>query len=107
MTTGPNRILDEFAKLVTDAAGAAQGVRREMETAFRAQAERILNSMDVVQREEFEAVRDMALKARAENKALTERLAALEARFGGGAEAAAAEEVAKPAPKARPKKNNP
>lgn len=107
MTTGPNRILDEFAKLVTDAAGAAQGVRREMEAAFRAQAERILNSMDVVQREEFEAVRDMALKARAENKALTERLAALEARLGGGAEAAAAEEVAKPAPKARPKKNNP
>jgi BMFP domain-containing protein YqiC len=107
MTTGPNRILDEFAKLVTDAAGAAQGVRREMETAFRAQAERILNSMDVVQREEFEAVREMALKARSENKALSERLTALEARLGGGAEAAAAEEVAKPAAKARAKKNNP
>ena len=60
MTTGPNRILDEFAKLMTDAAGAAQGVRREVETAFKAQAEKILNSMDVVQREEFEAVREMA-----------------------------------------------
>jgi BMFP domain-containing protein YqiC len=79
MTTGPNRLLDEFAKLVTDAAGAAQGVRREVETAFRSQAERILNSMDVVQREEFEAVREMALKARAQNVLLEARIAALEA----------------------------
>ncbi len=81
MTTGPNRILDEFAKLMTDAAGAAQGVRREVETAFKAQAEKVLNSMDVVQREEFEAVREMALKARAENKALAERISALEAKI--------------------------
>ena len=81
MTNGPNRILDELAKLMTDAAGAAQGVRREMEQVFRGQAERLLNSMDVVQREEFEAVRDMALKARAENKALMARVAALEARL--------------------------
>src|SRR6187402_2131772 len=80
-TTGPNRILDEFAKLLTDAAGAAQGVRREVEQAFRAQAERLLNSLEVVQREEFEAVRDMAVKARAENKALAARLDALEARL--------------------------
>jgi len=93
MTTGPNRILDEFAKLMTDAAGAAQGVRREVEQAFRAQAERLLNSMEVVQREEFEAVRDMAVKARAENKALAARLDALEAKlaeFSGSAAAAAA-----------------
>jgi BMFP domain-containing protein YqiC len=83
MSTGPNRILDEFAKLMTDAAGAAQGVRREVETAFRGQAEKILNTMDVVQREEFEAVRDMAVKARAENKALAARLEALEARLAG------------------------
>ena len=89
MTTGPNRILDEFAKLVTDAAGAAQGVRREMETAFRSQAERILNSMDVVQREEFEAVREMALKARAENDRLSQRLAELEARLEGSEKPAA------------------
>ena len=81
MTTGPNRILDEFAKLMTDAAGAAQGVRREVETAFRAQAERVFNSMDMVQREEFEAVRDMALKARAQNEELAARLAVLEARL--------------------------
>jgi BMFP domain-containing protein YqiC len=81
MTTGPNRILDEFAKLMTDAAGAAQGVRREVETAFRGQAERMLNSMDLVQREEFEAVREMALKARAENEKLSARLAELEAKL--------------------------
>jgi BMFP domain-containing protein YqiC len=91
MTTGPNRILDDLAKLMTDAAGAAQGVRREMETAFRGQAERILNSMDVVQREEFEAMRDMAVKARAENKKLAARLDELEAKvaaLAGGATAA-------------------
>lgn len=81
MSTGPNRILDEFAKLMTDAAGAAQGVRKEMETAFHAQAERWLNSMDVVKREEFEAVREMAVKAREENDALLARIAALEARL--------------------------
>lgn len=84
MTQGPNRILDEFAKLMTDAAGAAQGVRREMETAFRAQAEKLLNSMEVVQREEFEAVREMAAKARSENIALTARLDLLEARMAAG-----------------------
>jgi len=83
MSTGSNRILDEFAKLVTDAAGAAQGVRREVETAFRAQAERILNSMDVVQREEFEAVREMAAKAREENARLAARIEALEAKLAG------------------------
>lgn len=79
MTTGTNRILDDFARLMTDAAGAAQGVRREMETAFRSQAERLLNSMDVVKREEFEAVREMAVKARDENEALLRRIEALEA----------------------------
>ncbi len=52
MSTGPNRILDEFAKLMTDAAGAAQGVRKEVEGAFRAQGEKLLNSMDLVKREE-------------------------------------------------------
>ncbi|MEK1930611.1 MAG: accessory factor UbiK family protein [Pararhizobium sp.] len=81
MSTGTNRILDDFAKLMTDAAGAAQGVRREMETVFRAQGERLLNSMDIVKREEFEAVREMALKAREENDVLLARIAALEARL--------------------------
>tara|TARA_R110002049_G_scaffold238715_1_gene411796 strand:- start:179 stop:457 length:279 start_codon:yes stop_codon:yes gene_type:complete len=78
MNSGSNRLLDELAKVMTDAAGAAQGVRREMETAMRSQLERLLNSMDLVKREEFEAVRDMAVKAREENDALAARLDALE-----------------------------
>ncbi|TXI01970.1 MAG: accessory factor UbiK family protein [Rhizobium sp.] len=86
MSTGPNRILDEFAKLMTDAAGAAQGVRREIETAFNAHAERWLNSMDIVKREEFEAVREMAIKARDENDALLARIEALEAKFAAKGE---------------------
>lgn len=101
MTAGPNRILDEFAKLMTDAAGAAQGVRREVETAFRAQAERVFNSMDVVQREEFEAVRDMALKARAQNEELAARLAALEASLSSNV---AENTLKKPATKAKSNK---
>ena len=83
---GPNRMLDEFARMMTDAAGAAQGVRREVETAFRSQGERFLNTMDLVQREEFEAVRDMASKARMENEALKKRLDEMEQRFGTGGE---------------------
>ena len=84
MTNGTNRFLDEFAKLMTDAAGAAQGARREFETVIRAQAERMLNSMDLVQREDFEAVREMAIKAREENIALAARIEALEAKLAGG-----------------------
>ena len=99
MSNGPNRIFDEFARLMTDAAGAAQGVRREVETAFRTQAERILNSMDVVQREEFEAARDMAVKAREENEKLTERIAALEARLAASEEGEAQKAAAKPGSK--------
>ena len=78
MTQTNNRFLDEFAKLMTDVAGAAQGMRREVETLMKAQGERILSTMDVVQREEFEAVKDMAVKAREENERLAARVAALE-----------------------------
>jgi BMFP domain-containing protein YqiC len=84
MNQGPNRLFDEFAKLMTDAAGAAQGLRREIETAFKSQAERFLNEMDLVKREDFEAVREMAALARSENEALKARLDALEARIGAG-----------------------
>ncbi|WP_416407263.1 accessory factor UbiK family protein [Agrobacterium rosae] len=80
-TTGTNRIFDEFAKLMTDAAGAAQGMRKEVETAFHAQAERWLNSLDLVKREEFEVVREMAIQARDENDALRTRIDALEAKL--------------------------
>ena len=82
MTQTSNRLLDEFAKLMTDAAGVAQGMRREVETAIKSQAERFLNEMDVVQREEFEAVRDMAARAREENEALKRRIEELERRTG-------------------------
>lgn len=82
MTQTNNRFLDEFAKLMTDAAGAADGLRREVETVFKAQGERFLRDMDVVRREEFEAVKAMAEKARAENERLEARIAALEAQIG-------------------------
>jgi BMFP domain-containing protein YqiC len=70
MVQTTNRFFDEVARLMNDAAGAAQGVRREFETLFRSQAERILRDLAVVQREEFEAVKDMARLAREENEAL-------------------------------------
>jgi BMFP domain-containing protein YqiC len=86
MTQGPNRLLDDFAKLMTDAAGVAQGARREVETAFKAQAERFLSDMDVVSREEHEAVKDMAVRALDKVEELESRLAALEktGSAGGG-----------------------
>jgi BMFP domain-containing protein YqiC len=82
MTQTSNRLLDEFAKLMTDMAGVAQGMRREVETAFRSQAERFLNDMDLVRREEFDAVKEMAARARDEADSLKKRIAALEARLG-------------------------
>jgi BMFP domain-containing protein YqiC len=81
MAQTTNRFLDEVARLMNDAAGVAQGVRREVDTLFRSQAERILRDLDVVQREEFEAVKEMARRAREENEALKERMAALEAKL--------------------------
>lgn len=83
MTQTSNRLLDEFARLMTDAAGAARGMRREVETIMKTQGEKILKDMDVVRREEFEAVKAMAEKARTENEALAARIATLEARLGG------------------------
>ena len=79
MTQTTNRFLDEFAKLMTDAAGAAQGLKREVETVMKSQGEKMLSSMDVVSREEFEAVRAMAEKARSENEQLNARVSVLEA----------------------------
>jgi BMFP domain-containing protein YqiC len=83
MTTTQTRFFDELAKLMTNAAGAAQGVRREIDTLVQAQMERILNNMELVKREEFEAVKAMAQKAREENDALGARLQVLEARLNG------------------------
>jgi BMFP domain-containing protein YqiC len=78
-TTGG--LYDQFARLMNDAAGVAQGVRREVDSVMRSQAERILQDMDVVHREEFEAVKEMARLAREENEALKARIAALEAKL--------------------------
>lgn len=74
-----SRILDDISQLVTNAAGVAQGVRGEAETVVRQRLERLLREMDLVTREDFEAVREMAQKAREENEALESRIAALEA----------------------------
>ena len=82
MTQTTNRFFDEIGRLMNDAAGAAQGVKREVDTVMRNQAERILRELDVVQREEFEAVKEMARLAREENEALKARIAALEAKAG-------------------------
>jgi BMFP domain-containing protein YqiC len=85
MVQTTNRSFDEMARLMNDAAGAAQGVRREFETLVRTQAERFLGELDVVKRDEFEAVKEMARLAREENEELKTRIAALEARRGAGA----------------------
>jgi BMFP domain-containing protein YqiC len=82
MTATNSRFFDELAKVMTNAAGAAQGVRRELDNLVKAQIERAMSGMDVVAREEFETVKDMATKAREENAALAARIAALEAKQG-------------------------
>jgi BMFP domain-containing protein YqiC len=79
----PNRVLDDFARLMTDAAEVAQDVRREAETAVKSQLDRLLATMDVVSREEFEAVKQMAAMAREENEKLSQRVTALEAVITG------------------------
>lgn len=78
MSQTSSRFFDDFAKLMTNAAGAAQGVRQEVDTLFKAQAERVLRELDVVSREEFDAFREMAVKARVENEALEKRIVELE-----------------------------
>ncbi|OQW56037.1 MAG: hypothetical protein A4S14_10865 [Proteobacteria bacterium SG_bin9] len=83
MTQTSNRFFDEIGRLMNDAAGAAQGMKREVDSVMRTQAEKMLRDLDVVQREEFEAVKEMARLAREENEALKSRIAALEAKLGG------------------------
>ena len=80
MTTTQSRFFDEVAKMMTSAAGAAQGLRREIDTLIQSQMERLLNNMELVKREEFEVVKAMARKAREENEALSQRLGVLEAK---------------------------
>lgn len=89
MTQSSNRIIDDLARLATDALGAAQGVRREAETVVRAQAERLLRDMDLPTREEVDVLRDMVVAAREENERLAARLQALEERLAGASAPAA------------------
>lgn len=85
MTQTNSRFFDEIGRLMNDAAGVATGVRREFDTLFRTQAERILRDLDVVRRDEFEAVKEMAQLAREENETLKARINALEANLARGA----------------------
>ena len=80
MAQTDNPFLDGVAKAFTDAAGMAQSVRTEIDTFVRQRLERLVADMDFVPREEFEAVKAMAAKARAENEALAARIAALESK---------------------------
>ncbi|WP_420345101.1 accessory factor UbiK family protein [Pelagibius sp.] len=76
-----NKILDDFARLASSAMGVAAGMRGEVEARLREQMERLLSQMDVVPREEFDAIKAVAIAAREEQEALTAKLAALEARL--------------------------
>jgi BMFP domain-containing protein YqiC len=79
--TTSSRFFDELSKLMTGAAGAAQNVRKEVDTLVQGQVERVLNNMNMVKREEFDVVRDMAEKARTENERLEKRIAELESKL--------------------------
>ena len=76
-----NKFLDDMSQLMTNAMGVAQGAREEAETAMKSLVDRWLADRDFVTREEFDAVRAMAQKAREENAALEARIAALETKL--------------------------
>ena len=75
-----NKVLDDISQLMTNAMGVAQGAKQEAETAMSSMVDRWLADRDFVTREEFDAVRAMAQKAREENEALKARLDKLEAK---------------------------
>jgi BMFP domain-containing protein YqiC len=77
-----NRLFDDFAKMATTAMGTLQSARQEFETMLHQQVERLVAKMELVQREEFEAVKDMAAEARLENERLKKRIETLEAALG-------------------------
>ncbi len=79
-----NRLFDDFAKLVNGAAGTLAGVGREAEAGARARMRDWIGGLDFVSRDEFEAVKAMAVAARDENDALKARLDALEGKSAGG-----------------------
>ena len=79
-----NPLIADFVKLANSAAGTLAGMSREARDAARERARETFGGMDLVSREEFDAVKAMAARAREENEALADRVAALEARIGGG-----------------------
>ena len=79
-----NRILDGMARFLTNAAGAAKAFKDEMETMVKGRVERMIADLDLVTRDEFDAVKAMAAKARSENEKLAARVAELEASLGTG-----------------------
>ena len=87
-----NRFLDDLARVANGAVGALSGVREEVEALVKQRAERFMADMDLVPREEFEAVKEVAAKARLEQEALEARVAALESALA---------ELKKPAAKAK------
>lgn len=97
-----NRLLDDFARLTSGALGLASNMRGEAETIIRERLQRLLTDMDLVSREEFDAVQAMAAKARAEQESLEARVRELEARLPktAGAGKAKPKASARSAPKA-------
>jgi BMFP domain-containing protein YqiC len=89
-----NKVFEDFARLMTDATEVAHGVRREAETAMKSQFERWLATMDVVTREEFEMVKQIAVKLCDENEKLGKRVSDLEAKLATKGKAGAAKEGA-------------
>lgn len=83
-----NRFLDDLAKLMTNAAGAAQGAAQEFETLIQGRLERVVSNMDLVGRDEFEAVKEMAANARSENEDLKAEIADLKAKLDAADEGA-------------------
>lgn len=79
MTQSNSRLFDDLGRLMTDAAGLADGVRREVETVVRTQMERMVATMDLAREEDVDVLREMVAKQRTANEALETRVAALEA----------------------------
>jgi BMFP domain-containing protein YqiC len=98
MSSSQGRLFDEFAKLMNDATGVAQSARREVETVFRSQADRVVSELDLVRREDIEIVQDIAARALAEVERLTLRVAALEAKLAPAQEPEGTVIVPGPAP---------
>ncbi len=97
-----NRLLDDLSRIATSALGTLQGAKSEAETLIRQRLERVLNEMDLVTREDFEAVREMAVAAREENERLLQRIEALEQQLAKKAAKPRSSSRKKPAADSKP-----